>query len=161
MSEETATIKEQALSKMLLEMSQSHDETVDEVHNFLCEQGDDELFAGILMEGKSIQDALNYLVAEAKKNRRFRITDSEGYKIIKQYFLSTATKVASVGRVSSRPVQEPHAERETPVVKEPKPIVKKKVDTSLNLSIFDFMEDPEVPEDEEEVEDDELSDSDD
>jgi len=161
MSEETATIKEQALAKMLLEMNQPHDETVDEVHNFLCEQEDDELFAGILMEGKTIQDALNYLVAEAKKNRRFRISDSEGYKIIKQYFLSAATKVASVGKVSSRPVQESHGERETPVVKETKPIVKKKADTSLNLSIFDFMEDPEVPEDEEEVEDDELSDSDD
>lgn len=136
----TLTLKEQALAKMLVEMNQPHDETIDEVHNFLCEQEDDELFAGILVEGKTVQDAMNYLVSEAKKNRRFRITDSEGYKIIKQYFLGSETKVASVGYVSSRPVQTTQTEGEKTLSKVTKPSVKKKADMGSNLSIFDFME---------------------
>jgi len=159
----TLTLKEQALAKMLVEMNQPHDETIDEVHNFLCEQEDDELFVGILIEGKTIQDAMNYLVAEAKKNHRFRISDSEGFKIIKQYFLGSETKVASVGKVSSRPVQTSQAEREKQVSKSIKPSVKKKTDTGSNLSIFDFMDEipTELEGDNDEDEEDETDEVDD
>ncbi|HAO61563.1 MAG TPA: hypothetical protein DCQ90_06505 [Erysipelotrichaceae bacterium] len=160
---ELSTIKEQALEKMLVEVTQPHDETIDIIHNFLCEQEDDELFAGILVEGKTIKDALNFLVGEAKKQQRFRITDSEGFKIIKQYFLGTETKVASVGKVSNGPVQSSKQQPDKPDVKATKNTTKKKSESVSNLSIFDFMdESQDVPEGGEiENEEDETDEADD
>ena len=44
-------IKQQALDKMLKEMNQEHSPSEDRIHNWICEQDDDELFQGILKDG--------------------------------------------------------------------------------------------------------------
>lgn len=53
-------IKQSALEKMNAEMSQKHSRSIDSIHNWLCEQEDDELFEKICQEGKTIADAYRY-----------------------------------------------------------------------------------------------------
>lgn len=53
-------IKQRALEKMNEEMSQKHSRSIDSIHNWLCEQEDDELFEKICQEGKTIADAYRY-----------------------------------------------------------------------------------------------------
>lgn len=53
-------IKQRALEKMNEEMNQKHSRTIDAIHNWLCEQEDDELFEKICQEGKTIADAYRY-----------------------------------------------------------------------------------------------------
>lgn len=53
-------IKQRALAKMNEEMSQKHSRSIDSIHNWLCEQEDDELFEKICQEGKTIADAYRY-----------------------------------------------------------------------------------------------------
>lgn len=53
-------IKQRALEKMNAEMSQKHSRSIDAIHNWLCEQEDDELFEKICQEGKTIADAYRY-----------------------------------------------------------------------------------------------------
>lgn len=53
-------IKQRALEKMNAEMSQKHSRSIDSIHNWLCEQEDDELFEKICQEGKTIADAYRY-----------------------------------------------------------------------------------------------------
>lgn len=43
-------IKEKALAKLLEELNQPHDNSLDRVHNWICDQEDEELFKGILVE---------------------------------------------------------------------------------------------------------------
>lgn len=53
-------IKQRALEKMNEEMNQKHSRSIDPIHNWLCEQEDDELFEKICQEGKTIADAYRY-----------------------------------------------------------------------------------------------------
>lgn len=53
-------IKQRALEKMNEEMNQKHSRSIDAIHNWLCEQEDDELFEKICQEGKTIADAYRY-----------------------------------------------------------------------------------------------------
>ena len=53
-------IKKRALEKMNEEMNQKHSRSIDPIHNWLCEQEDDELFEKICQEGKTIADAYRY-----------------------------------------------------------------------------------------------------
>ena len=53
-------IKQRALEKMNAEMSRKHSRSIDSIHNWLCEQEDDELFEKICQEGKTIADAYRY-----------------------------------------------------------------------------------------------------
>ena len=53
-------IKQRALEKMNAEMSQKHSRSIDAIHNWLCEQEDNELFEKICQEGKTIADAYRY-----------------------------------------------------------------------------------------------------
>ena len=53
-------IKQRALDKMNEEMNQKHLRSIDFIHNWLCEQEDDELFEKICQEGKTIADAYRY-----------------------------------------------------------------------------------------------------
>ena len=55
-----SAIKQQALEKMLKEMSGEHTSAEDRLHNHLCDQTDDWLFIGVLKEGKSIKKAFEY-----------------------------------------------------------------------------------------------------
>ena len=62
-------IKQKAIAKMNNEMSQKHSPAVDAIHNFLCDQNDDELFENICKDGKSIADAYAYCVNKASEQR--------------------------------------------------------------------------------------------
>ena len=53
-------IKDKALAKMNKEMSVGHLRSIDAIHNWLCDQDDDELFEKICQEGKTIADAYRY-----------------------------------------------------------------------------------------------------
>lgn len=53
-------IKQRALEKMNEEMNQKHSRSIDSIHNWLCEQEDDELFEKICQEGKTLADAYRY-----------------------------------------------------------------------------------------------------
>ena len=60
--------KELALSKMLEEMNEKHSASEDKIHNWLCDQDDNEvLMQNILKEGKTIKGALDYAKAKARK----------------------------------------------------------------------------------------------
>lgn len=53
-------IKQRALDKMNEEMNQKHSRSIDSIHNWLCDQEDDELFEKICQEGKTIAAAYRY-----------------------------------------------------------------------------------------------------
>ena len=53
-------IKDKALAKMNEEMSKGHSRSIDAIHNWLCDQEDDELFEKICQEGKTLADAYRY-----------------------------------------------------------------------------------------------------
>ena len=53
-------IKKRALAKMNEEMNKPHIFAVDAIHNWLCDQDDDELFEKVCQEGKTIADAYRY-----------------------------------------------------------------------------------------------------
>jgi hypothetical protein len=134
--------KQQALSKMLEEMNIEHSSTEDYIHNWLCDQEDDELFECILKEGKSIKNSLNYLTEQARKGTKSNtavMSDEEGFKIIVDYFKSKETVVKSYGTVSNKEIK---VTDETPnVIKAMAKLKAKKEakkDDSQMLSIFDF-----------------------
>ena len=53
-------IKEKALAKLLEELNKPHDLSLDRIHNWICDQEDEELFQGILKERYSLKCALKY-----------------------------------------------------------------------------------------------------
>lgn len=65
-------IKKRALEKMNEEMNQKHSRSIDPIHNWLCEQEDDELFEKICQEGKTIADAYRYC-----HNKSFEYRDGD------------------------------------------------------------------------------------
>lgn len=89
-------LKQQALNKMLDEMNKPHDEVLDYIHNVLCESEDEELFAGILVEGKTIASAFNKMAELAKKaakNSMAFFSPQKGMDIIIDYFKGKETEV--------------------------------------------------------------------
>lgn len=135
-------VKQKALDKMNQEMSNPHTSTEDYIHNWLCEQEDDELFECILKDGKSISDSLSYLTKKAKEgsngSRAAAMSDEDGFKIIVDYFKGNETKVKSYGVVSNDPVVkniEPAAVV-NPVTKQK--VKKEPKEESQLMSMFDF-----------------------
>lgn len=96
-------IKQKALDKMNEEMNHEHSSTEDFIHNWLCDQEDEELYKHILREGKSIKNAMNYLIQSAKNGSKGSnvavMSDAEGFAIIVDYFKSNETTIKSVGKV--------------------------------------------------------------
>lgn len=96
-------LKQRALDKMNEEMNQEHSSTEDFIHNWLCDQEDEELFINILREGKSIKNAMNYLIQSAKNGSKGSnvavMSDAEGFAIIVDYFKGNETTIKSVGKV--------------------------------------------------------------
>lgn len=63
----SSDIKQQALDKMLKEMNQEHSPSEDRIHNWICEQDDDELFQGILKDDYTIKCSLDYAKGKARE----------------------------------------------------------------------------------------------
>lgn len=72
-------LKEKALAKMLEEMNKEHSPSEDHVHNWLCEQEDDELFQGILKDGY-VFEPLYWLDIKAKPIEEIEYHSSLGVK---------------------------------------------------------------------------------
>lgn len=91
-------MKQKAIAKMNNEMSQKHSPAVDVIHNFLCDQNDDELFKNICKDGKSIADAYAYCVNKASEQRDGNcamISDSVVLGWVVDYFRSELKAVKS------------------------------------------------------------------
>ena len=91
-------MKQKAIAKMNNEMSQKHSPAVDAIHNFLCDQNDDELFENICKDGKSIADAYAYCVNKASEQRDGNcamISDSVVFGWVVDYLKSELKAVKS------------------------------------------------------------------
>lgn len=82
---------EQALEKMLLEMKTNKSQQIESVHQWLCKQTNQELFQGILTEGKTIKGALTYCSKkaqeQAQKGHFAIVEDDTVFQWIADYFI--------------------------------------------------------------------------
>lgn len=91
-------IKRKALAKMNEEMNQKHSPAIDAIHNWLCEQNDDDLFEKMCQDGKTIKAAFEYCVNNASKSRENNcamIADSVVFGWVVDYFNSDLKEVKS------------------------------------------------------------------
>lgn len=91
-------IKQRALVKMNEEMSQKHSRSIDAIHNWLCEQEDDELFEKICQEGKTIAAAYRYCHNKSSEYRDgdcAMISDNVVFGWVVEYFKSKLQDVKS------------------------------------------------------------------
>lgn len=99
------TVREDALAKMLVEMEKKHSPQEDLVHNWLCDQDDDLLFAGILHPEKSIAGAMKECQEKAKKqasNGVAMIQDATVWGWVYRYFTGQKWK-AEAKATTSKP----------------------------------------------------------
>lgn len=112
-------IKQQALEKMNAEMSQKHSRSIDSIHNWLCEQEDDELFEKICQEGKTIADAYQYCRNKSSEYRDgdcAMVSNEIVFGWVVDYFKSSLQEVKETYLYSSKGIDDKkHAEKkETP-----------------------------------------------
>lgn len=89
-------IKQRALEKMNEEMNQKHSRSIDPIHNWLCDQEDDELFENICQEGKTISDAYRYCHNKSSEYRDgdcAMVSDDIVFGWIVDYFKSSLQEV--------------------------------------------------------------------
>ncbi len=139
-------IKQQALDKMLEEMNQEHSPSEDHIHNWICEQDDDELFQGILKDGYTIKCSLDYAKGKAQKfakNGVACIDDETVFGWVREYFLSNS-KLENIKQVPVENVKKVNDKLNVVRVTEPKPtkkkIKKEKGVVETQMSIFDFLD---------------------
>ena len=112
-------IKQRALEKMNEEMSQKHTRSIDSIHNWLCEQEDDELFEKICQEGKTIADAYRYCHNKSSEYRDgdcAMVSNEIVFGWVVDYFKSSLQEVKETYLYSSKGIDDKkHAEKkETP-----------------------------------------------
>ncbi|MFR3684862.1 MAG: Cas9 inhibitor AcrIIA9 family protein [Enterococcus sp.] len=91
-------IKQKALDKMLQEMEKKHSANEDAIHNWLCDQEDDQLFEGIIKEGKSIKGAMLACKDKAKSkasNGVAMIDDKTVFGCVYHYFTGKKKTISS------------------------------------------------------------------
>ena len=148
-------MKQLALDKMNTELSKEHTAALDQIHNWLCEQDDQELFTGIAREDKTLDGSLRYVIGIASKsqiNRCSVMTDDEVYGLVSFYFKNEikveTTQNAKVDYGKAFTPAKKDASIVPPVVKldKPRPKVEpvvKKAKVQMEMSIFDFLEEEE------------------
>lgn len=85
------SLKSQALQKMLEEMSKDHTPVEDTIHNWLCGQDDDELFSGILKDGRTINGAVKHMANLARKQvagNMAVVDDATVFGWVRDYFIA-------------------------------------------------------------------------
>ena len=86
-----------AIAKMLDEMSNASDSQLHTIHNWLCDQEDDnELMEGILKENRSIAGSMEYCAEKARKQAqsgaRFAMVDDlTVFRWVREYFIVDET----------------------------------------------------------------------
>ena len=89
-------IKQRALEKMNEEMSEGHSPSIDAIHNWLCDQDDDELFENICQDGKSINSAFMYChnkAADYREGNCAMVSDDIVFGWVVDYFKSSLQEV--------------------------------------------------------------------
>ena len=106
-------IKEKALAKLLEELNQPHDNSLDRIHNWICDQEDEELFKGILKERYSLKCALSHAKEKARKfaeNGVACIDDATVFRWIREYFISNS-QVSNIKQVPVESVKKKKEDR--------------------------------------------------
>ena len=137
-------LKEKALAKMLEELNKPHDMAMDRIHNWICDQEDEDLFQGILKERYSLKCALKYAKEKARKfaeNGVACIDDATVFRWIREYFISNSqvsnikqVPVESVKKKVEKPKNPPENKVDAVKIKKEKGAVEKQ------MSIFDFLD---------------------
>ncbi|MBO0428365.1 hypothetical protein JZO82_04235 [Vagococcus fluvialis] len=82
---------ERALEKMLLEMKKNSSQSIERIHQWLCKQNNQELFNGILTEGKTLKGAFAYCTGKAKEIAKsspsVMIEDDTVFQWVSDYFI--------------------------------------------------------------------------
>lgn len=89
-------IKDKALAKMNEEMSQIHSDGEDAIHNWLCDQDDNELFEKVCQDGKSINSAYMYChnkAADYREGNCAMVSDDIVFGWVVDYFKSSLQEV--------------------------------------------------------------------
>lgn len=112
-------IKDKALAKMNEEMSQIHSDGEDAIHNWLCDQDDNELFEKVCQDGKSINSAYMYChnkAADYREGNCAMVSDDIVFGWVVDYFKSSLQEVKEAYLDSSKGTNDKkHAEKkETP-----------------------------------------------
>nr|DAU25269.1 MAG TPA: PcfK-like protein [Caudoviricetes sp.] len=112
-------IKQRALEKMNEEMSEGHSRSIDAIHNWLCDQDDDELFEKVCQDGKSINSAYMYChnkAADYREGNGAMVSDDIVFGWVVDYFKSSLQEVKETYLYSSKGIDDKkHAEKkETP-----------------------------------------------
>ena len=154
-------IKEKALAKLLEELNQPHDTSLDRIHNWICDQEDEELFQGILKERYSLKCALKYAKEKARKfaeNGVACIDDNTVFGWVREYFISNS-QVSNIQQVPVEPVKKKKEDKsqaspeekvdvakirkgagpDDDIIMKPK-IKKEKGVVEKQMSIFDFLD---------------------
>lgn len=151
------TLKEQALEKMLEELNQPHHQALDTLHLLLVDHGDDEIYAGILKEGKSLTDAYRSMFEYGRKNQAHNSYGMDGtlaLSVVRDYLNDTTTTPdVAPPVIEPKPYKMPKNVTGEGVANAPKPKKEEPKKNDVNMSIFDFMDDAEESDDENESED--------
>lgn len=153
--------KQKAIGKMLVEMNKKHTSTEDVIHNWLCDQEDEDLFKGILKDGRTIKGAVKYCASQAQKQKTGNVAmiDNETvYGWICDYFVSNKTKkekadarVETSNDAESPKIKEnehknhkkEQKKKEEPISRkrktDPRDKKQKSEDKELQLSLFDIL----------------------
>lgn len=141
-------MKEIALSKLLTEVENQSNPAVHTIHNWLCDQEDDELFAKVGSENKTILQAVQYCINNAHKVRigNAAIVDNDTvFNWVREYYLSSETKVEVKAKAkisaSSQSIQE-RIEQVAPKVEDKKKTKTKSKETKADenqISLLDLL----------------------
>ncbi|MGY3725440.1 PcfK-like protein [Granulicatella balaenopterae] len=85
----TEDTKRLALDKLLLEIKDNKNKSINVIHNWLCEQSDNDLFQNILKKDKTIIDAFKYCTEKARKlavSNCAMVEDTTVYQWIVDYY---------------------------------------------------------------------------
>jgi len=89
-------VRDQALEKMIVELATNKIKSIDKIHTWLCNQNDDELFAGIVKDGKTLLNAFKYCANKAKDQQvdgGAMVDDEDVYEWVVEYFKSNQTAI--------------------------------------------------------------------
>lgn len=85
------SLLEKALEKMLKEVTEESSKPIERIHQYLCKQTDEELFKGILTDGKTIKGAFAYCSDKAREQAENEpyamVEDEEVFQWVKDYFI--------------------------------------------------------------------------
>ncbi len=76
-----------AEEKLLAEVSEPHDTTIDILHNWICDQDNDAIFKGIVEQNKTIKEAIAYCGNKALQGEPMAFVDNDTvFGWVSEYF---------------------------------------------------------------------------